>query len=166
MSDAPVFNSSTSDSSTSDSPAKVFAYITHQNRLLVFSHPDCSAAGIQVPAGTVEPGETLQAAILREAYEETGLLKLKLIGYLGSCTYDMSPWGGPASQQRHFFHLEWEPVEREGEPIHSWQHYETSGGKRYPILFELFWVALPEDVPKLIAGHDQMLSKLLLHQYQ
>jgi 8-oxo-dGTP pyrophosphatase MutT (NUDIX family) len=63
MSDAPVFDSSTSDSSTSDSSAKVFAYITHQNRLLVFSHPDFSAAGIQVPAGTVESGETLQAAI-------------------------------------------------------------------------------------------------------
>lgn len=140
---------------------KVLAYITHQNHLLVFSHPHFPEAGIQVPAGSVEPGETLQAAVLREAYEETGLVLLKLVGYLGSSTYDMSPWGGHPSQQRHFFHLE-----MQGEPAKVWQHYETSGGKRDPILFELFWAALPNEVPQLIAGHDQMLAKMLRHQYE
>ena len=30
---------------------KVFAYITYQRRLLVFSHPDFPEAGIQVPTG-------------------------------------------------------------------------------------------------------------------
>ena len=32
---------------------KVFAYITHRDRLLVFRHTDFPEAGIQVPAGTV-----------------------------------------------------------------------------------------------------------------
>lgn len=140
---------------------KVFAYITHQDRLLVFSHPHFPEAGIQVPAGTVEPGETLPEAVLREAYEETGLVELKIIGYLGSCVYDMSAWGGHSSQQRHFFHLR-----LDGESGDLWQHYETSGGKRDAILFELFWVKFPNNVPQLIAGHDQMLSKLLMQQYE
>jgi 8-oxo-dGTP diphosphatase len=145
----------------SHSPNKVFAYITNQNRLLVFSHPNFPEAGTQVPAGTVEQDEKLQNAVLREAYEETGLVGLKLIGYLGSCTYDMSPWGGHSAQHRHFFHLE---IDRETPDL--WQYYETSSGKQEPILFELFWVQLPDGVPELIAGHGQMLPQLLTQQYR
>ncbi|NJO42556.1 MAG: NUDIX domain-containing protein [Cyanobacteria bacterium CRU_2_1] len=142
-------------------PTKVFAYITNQDRLLVFSHPDFPEVGIQVPAGTVEQSETLQEAVLREAYEETGLVGLKLIGYLGSCIYDMSPWGGHPSQQRHFFHLE-----VEGKILSRWRHNETSGGNRDPIMFELFWAQLPDEVPELIAGHGQMIFALLSQRYQ
>jgi 8-oxo-dGTP pyrophosphatase MutT (NUDIX family) len=90
----------------SHSPNKVFAYITNRDRLLVFSHPDFPEAGIQVPSGTVEQDESLHDAVLREAYEETGLVGLRLMGYLGHSIYDMSPWGGHSSQCRHFFHLE------------------------------------------------------------
>jgi 8-oxo-dGTP pyrophosphatase MutT (NUDIX family) len=38
--------------------------------LLLIQHP---YAGIQLPAGTIEPGEAPEAAALREAHEETGL---------------------------------------------------------------------------------------------
>ena len=40
---------------------------------MVFTHRDIPEAGVQVPAGTVEEGETLDAAVLREVHEETGL---------------------------------------------------------------------------------------------
>ena len=43
---------------------KVFAYITNQNRLLVFRHLDFPEAGIQVPAGTVMANEDLVTAVL------------------------------------------------------------------------------------------------------
>ncbi len=53
---------------------KVTAFITRQNEeiteLLVLKHP---SAGLQIPGGTVEPGEEPLAAALREAQEETGL---------------------------------------------------------------------------------------------
>jgi 8-oxo-dGTP pyrophosphatase MutT (NUDIX family) len=51
----------------------------HDRQLLVFRHPN-PRAGIQVPAGTVEPGESLHAAVLREAAEETGLADLAIVG--------------------------------------------------------------------------------------
>lgn len=48
--------------------------------LLLFNHP---TASIQLPAGTVEPGESPAAAALREAREETGLTDLVLQQALG-----------------------------------------------------------------------------------
>jgi 8-oxo-dGTP pyrophosphatase MutT (NUDIX family) len=64
---------------------KVTVFITRHagdtDELLLFEHP---AAGIQIPAGTVEVGETPAAAALREAAEETGLTDLTIRQYLGA----------------------------------------------------------------------------------
>ena len=62
---------------------KVYAYITHANKLLVFKHVDFPEAGIQVPAGTMDAGETPEMAVMREVFEETGLKGLVLKKYLG-----------------------------------------------------------------------------------
>ncbi len=63
---------------------KVTAFIVRERHgvkeLLVFKHP---AAGIQIPAGTVEAGEDLEAAVKREVYEETGLQSVEIEAYLG-----------------------------------------------------------------------------------
>ena len=40
---------------------KVYAYITRAEQLLVFSHVDFPEAGIQVPGGTLEPGDQLES---------------------------------------------------------------------------------------------------------
>ena len=64
---------------------KVTAFVTRKTstggELLLFEHPN---AGIQIPAGTVEPGEKPERAVLREAAEETGLNDLILLADLGS----------------------------------------------------------------------------------
>ena len=53
---------------------KVTAFITRKTEsghmLLLFEHP---YAGIQIPAGTVEPSENPEQAVIREVFEETGL---------------------------------------------------------------------------------------------
>jgi len=46
---------------------KVAAYITQADWLLVFSEPAYPAAGIQIPGGSIEPGEDPDRAMLREA---------------------------------------------------------------------------------------------------
>jgi len=64
---------------------KVVAFITRAGaqgaELLLFEHP---YAGIQLPAGTVEAGEPLAHAVLREAWEETGLTGLELRRSIGA----------------------------------------------------------------------------------
>ncbi len=69
---------------------KVTAFIVRQHyahrELLVFAHP---TAGIQVPAGTVEEGETFEDAVLREAHEETGLERMRLVKLLAETSYSL-----------------------------------------------------------------------------
>jgi len=63
---------------------KVTAFVTRQwegeRQLLLFEHPN---AGTQIPAGTVEAGESPEQAVLREAAEETGLAGFSALRYLG-----------------------------------------------------------------------------------
>lgn len=136
---------------------KVFAYITHGRRLLVFRHPESPEAGIQVPAGTVQPGEDLEAAVLREATEETGRTDLVLVRFLGEEVRDRSDVGRDEIHHRHFYHLRCT-----GDPPATWRHWETdpSDGSPGPIPFDFFWAPLPDGVPELIAGHGNLLPQL------
>jgi 8-oxo-dGTP pyrophosphatase MutT (NUDIX family) len=63
---------------------KVTCFITRVGEsgteLLVFNHP---GVGVQIPAGTVEPGEKPETSARREAAEETGLVDLLFIRSLG-----------------------------------------------------------------------------------
>ena len=61
---------------------KVVAYITFERRLLVFEHVGIPEAGVQVVQGTVEEGERLEDAVMREAREETGLAGLGFSNHL------------------------------------------------------------------------------------
>ncbi|MCL4867628.1 MAG: NUDIX domain-containing protein [Anaerolineae bacterium] len=70
---------------------KVTALITRLGvngpELLVFQHP---LAGIQLPAGTVEIGESVAAALQREVQEETGLIAFDSVQPLGTQTTILS----------------------------------------------------------------------------
>ncbi len=71
---------------------KVTAFVTRRRaeaaQLLVFYH---DRSGVQVPAGTVESGESPNAAVIRELAEETGLTDLDLRRSLGCTVYDLQP---------------------------------------------------------------------------
>ena len=135
---------------------KVFAYITHGERLLLLSHPFAPDAGIQVPAGTVEAGEDWTTAVLREAYEETGLDNLEIVRHLGDAE---QRWPGRTEVAlRHFYHLRCTE-----QPPERWWHKELhpSEGEAERIPFEFFWAQLPYEVPVLAPGHEQFLADLM-----
>lgn len=136
---------------------KAFAYITHQQKLLVFSHPYEPDSGIQVPAGTIEAGEAPDQAALREAYEETGLSGLVLESFLGEHERDMADFGREEIHHRYFYHLRCQ-----GQPPLRWHHAERSSSDGSGIhIFEFFWATLPDEIPPLIADHDLMLPRLI-----
>jgi len=141
---------------------KVAAYITCNQQLLVFIEPDFPEAGVQVPSGTVDEGEPLDEAVLREASEETGLSGLKIESYLGTRVYDMRPINGnEVDIHRHYYHVSYPgPIEK-----NRWQNWEEtpSDGATEPILFELYWVDYPQGVPELSGRLGDLLEEVKIN---
>jgi NAD+ diphosphatase len=69
----------------------VIMLITHGNSVLVGRSPGWPTGMYSLLAGFVEPGETLEAAVRREVFEEAGV-RVGEVGYLAS-----QPWPFPAS---------------------------------------------------------------------
>ena len=141
--------------------SKVYAYIVKQMeskwQLLVFEHLDFPEAGIQVPGGTVETGESIPAAAIREVQEETGLESVEIIEKLGVSYHDMCQYGLKGFHRRHYFHCRvTTPTER------SWIASEEmpSDGSPGPIGFKFYWVNLA-CVPPLAGRTDEMLHILI-----
>ncbi|MGO0576515.1 methyltransferase domain-containing protein [Ornithinimicrobium panacihumi] len=139
---------------------KVVCYIVRDDHLLVFTHRDypMEQTGVQVPAGTLDPGEDAVAGALREAIEESGLTGLRVVALLGEDEYDIAPVRDEVLHRR-FFLLEVDEVagdENAGglevaggelEPrldlTARWEHRDPdpSGGGEAP-RWECFWMPL------------------------
>lgn len=113
---------------------KVLCAVLDGPRVLVFEHLDEPDAGVQLPAGGVEPGETPAEAAVRELREESGL-ELEgprpVASYLWEAqlpdrstrqvchafAFDAPPglpqtWTRPADG--HLFAFRWAPLDRPG----------------------------------------------------
>jgi 8-oxo-dGTP diphosphatase len=132
---------------------RVVCYITRGRReLLVFEHDDPGLqAGTQVVAGSVDEGETLEAAAIREVFEEAGL-ELQNPILLGS--KDVI-WPGPKNpnQRWHFYWLE-APTDTPD----AWDHTVTAGEDDMGMVYRQRFVKLEE--VKLDWDLDAMLEKL------
>lgn len=123
---------------------KVVAYVVHDDRLLVFTHDDVplEVAGVQVPAGTIEPGESPEAAIVREVLEESGV-QARIVRSLGVERYDVWPTK-PEIHERHFFQLELlDPEARGADVSERWsagEEFPSSGGP--PKRWTCWWTPL------------------------
>jgi len=136
---------------------KVFAYVTHAGRLLLFRHTDYPETGIQVPGGTVADGEQPGTAVMREAFEETGLTGLELDLLLGETVCAGPELGPDAIHHRYYYHLRCTE-----DPPHIWRHWERDASDGSPpIEFELFWAPLPDGLPEMLPAHAAMLPALL-----
>jgi len=139
---------------------KAFAYIVHSGRIVLLHHPDHPEAGIQVPAGTMEAGETPEAAVLREAFEETGLAGLRIVRFLGRARIDLRPFGRDEDHDRWFFQLRLD-VEPDAAHAEAWERIEETpfdGGP--PVRFLLRWTPL-DALPPLIGGRDRFLGEIV-----
>jgi 8-oxo-dGTP pyrophosphatase MutT (NUDIX family) len=134
---------------------KVLCYIVRDGNLLVFRHTDYTneEVGIQVPGGSIRAGETPEAAALREACEETGLLGLRVVRKLGETEYDISPYRFEI-QVRHVFQL----AVTQPTP-NRWASQEEHDGKQEPTRLECFW--LPLEAAHIVqSGQGALLGRL------
>ncbi|MFC0030091.1 NUDIX domain-containing protein [Micromonospora chaiyaphumensis] len=134
---------------------KVLCYVVREGHLLVFRHTDFSyeEVGIQVPGGSVRPGEDQADAALREAREETGLTGFSVVRKLGEVEYDISPLRFEI-QHRHVFELALLGVTPE-----RWASQEEHDGEQEPTRFECFWIPL-RTAHVLQAGEGALVGRL------
>lgn len=141
---------------------KVFAYIIHKNKLLVFKHPDHADAGIQVPAGTVEENESLENAVIREASEETGLNNFKIEEYLGNSVYYEKE--KDETHDRYYFLLSCTDKNiNRNEWIHGEKNelHFTEIDKQYGMVrFSFYWLNIFDAQLHLHHGHGEKLNKI------
>ena len=132
------------------------------DELLVFDHADddpANPSGLQVPAGTMLPFESVAAAAEREVAEETGLHGLEYVGQLGARELGLNDEGGPAVT--NFVHLV-VPVTAPGGPVESreeWDHTVTGDGEDAGMTFRCRWERLPLEL-ELAGGQGSFLAQL------
>ncbi|MBB4094056.1 NUDIX domain-containing protein [Ochrobactrum pecoris] len=135
---------------------KVLIYATWNDRLLVFEEPDFPETPLQVPGGTVDPGEDILAAAYREFAEETGLLYDEGMLHLETVDYNYPEQGQTESHRRHCFHLRLKSPTPE-----TWDHHEMSPcDGSAPILFRLFWLDRSSARNQLGLGMAKSLNKI------
>jgi putative (di)nucleoside polyphosphate hydrolase len=115
--------------------SKACTYVTREgSELLTFEGP--GHGGLQIPKGTVEPGEHPRGAAYRETVEETGLAALGDLTHVATDVWTRreSP---PRRYVRHFYHVQVH------EPRDEWVHTVTGSGAEEGTEFALSWEALP-----------------------
>jgi len=119
--------------------------------ILVFRHP---LAGVQLPKGTVEIGENIAQATLRELAEESGLV-------LTVAPVPIGRWrrvieGPPVQIQHWHIGLLTAPPEL---PDH-WSHQASGSEQEEGLIFFYFWVGLDDDSSRFV--HPLFADTLIL----
>jgi 8-oxo-dGTP pyrophosphatase MutT (NUDIX family) len=135
---------------------KVLAYIVSDGQVLVFRHSDHPEAGLQVPAGTVRNGESVEEAVVREAWEETGLADLNVVGFLGR--YQVIAASPDEIQDRFVFQLGVAEL-----PERDWVHHEMHDGLQAPTAFRFYWLPLRDpELAELVGEQGALLDRIEL----
>ena len=135
--------------------AKVVAFVLSAERVAVFRQDD-DGSGLQVPAGTLRPGEEPAAGALREAREETGLAGLRVVRGLGRYRWDISPIRREI-QDRHVFQLAVDVA-----PPEEWTSQERHDGARPPTNLYFCWLRLGHPaLRELVVGQGTFLDRVV-----
>ena len=129
---------------------RVVGYVTRGRKLLVFEH-----AGVtQLPAGRVDPDETLEEAVVREVEEETGV-KVEVVSKLADGD-EFERLVGRWPHETHAFHAV--PV---ADTPDEWTHRVTGTGMDAGMAMPCRWIPLDER-PLLWGKADPLVERLLV----
>lgn len=135
---------------------RVSAYVTREQdgrtELLVFDHRGMPDVPTQVPAGRVDAHESLEAGLVREVKEETGLTVAP--GTLLADPVEHEQALGPGAHETFAFHATAEPGGSD-----RWAHDVTGTGMDVGLVYECRWVPLDE-CPPLWGKADPLVEKL------
>ena len=127
---------------------KVVCYVIHGAHLLVFTHDTIPLirTGVQVPAGSIESGETPEQAAERELFEETGRPG-RVVRSLGEERYDVRPARDEIAVRRFFL-----MSVQQADVTERWragERFRSDGGEG--VSWTCWWMPL-QDAHVLAAG--------------
>ena len=132
---------------------RVLAYVTRvrdgRTELLVFDQQGDPGAGTQVPAGRIDPGETLEEGLLRELHEEAGLDRVRIVGELPI----LGGWAERSPYENHAFE-----VRVEGETPDTFEHVVHGDGDDAGLVFLYRWVGVDSELT--LWGGDPTYTQL------
>jgi 8-oxo-dGTP pyrophosphatase MutT (NUDIX family) len=127
----------------------VLAYVTRGDELLVFDQQGDPAARTQVPAGRLDPGESLEEGLARELDEEVGV-RARVVRELAHVTRRQ---GDGLVYESHYFHLETD------DPRDAWEHVVHGNGDDAGLVFLCRFVPL-DPRPELAGRQGEFLHLL------
>jgi 8-oxo-dGTP pyrophosphatase MutT (NUDIX family) len=131
---------------------RVLAYVTRERdgvkEVLVFDHRDDPSAGTQVPAGRLDPGETLEQCLLRELNEEAGIVD-------GVVVRELPRPDRPSRYENHAFEVRTAGHER----ADTWDHVVHGDGDDAGLVFRYRWELVRPDL-MLFNRVDPLLDEL------
>ena len=128
---------------------RVVGYVTRGRELLVFEHNGTT----QVPAGRIDPHESLEQGLIREIEEETGLVGVEVVRELADAA-EFARLFGPGAHESHAFH-----AVTHAETPDAWEHHVTGTGMDSGMVYPCRWVRL-DDRPLLWGSPDPLLERL------
>lgn len=136
---------------------KVLAYITRKTagrtELLVFEHKDFPEAGFQIPAGTVDPEEIPEQAVLREILEESGLAFTHCGRRIGRFE-----WFHQDRNELHFRNVF--QLTGTAQMKDEWLHIVSGKGGDENLVFRYRWIPIQKAQEILAADQGAYLSQL------
>lgn len=134
---------------------RVVAYLTRERdgraELLIIEHSDIPDF-VEVPAGRLDPDETLEEGLVREVEEETGVTGIRIVRELADAN-EFARLFGPRKNESHAFHAEADSDSGE------WAHPVAGSGADAGMIHLCRWVPLDE-CPPLWGKPDPLVEEL------
>jgi 8-oxo-dGTP pyrophosphatase MutT (NUDIX family) len=128
-----------------------------QGRLLVFHHP--GDGDMQLPKGTIEPGEAPEAAVRRELLEESGIDYTGTLRPLGTLQRDCAAGveGNIHSHQQrwHLFLMQ-----AEGSLPEAFDHVATGSPEEDGLVFSFCWLASDDALDNFALPYRQTIERV------
>jgi 8-oxo-dGTP pyrophosphatase MutT (NUDIX family) len=119
-------------------PKACACLVDGRGHLLVFHHP--GDRGMQLPKGTIEPGEALEDAVRRELLEESGIRYTGPLEALGTLERDCEA-GVEGNLHRHAQRWHLFLMRAEGPLPESFDHVATGSPEEEGLVFSFSWLA-------------------------
>lgn len=134
-----------------------------RGRLLVFDHPE--DGGMQLPKGTVEPGEAPDDAVRRELLEESGIDYRGALQPLGTMDRDCEA-GVEGNVHRHaqLWHLYLMRVE--GTLPETFEHVASGSPEEDGLVFRFRWLAADDSVDGFALPYRVVIARVRAHLAQ